>query len=164
MSYKEILTKNEAEAFALGYLMREFDDTMEILERRDPLSFKKSIDNPPIVLTDSNIEFEWGWIIFWTSKKVWERDPDYGIAGNVPLLFNKFDQTIEYFNPLFSSDFRWVTAIKEYMEKKGYPITQEILDFLEERFKPTDHQIEMGLELDEYLKKEGYFDPPARNS
>jgi immunity protein 35 of polymorphic toxin system len=73
-------------------------------------------DDPFVVVDEETIETTYGWVFFFDSKKHLETgDHRYALAGNVPIMVNKHDATVEFF-ALYKS---LSESIAEYESKQA---------------------------------------------
>lgn len=75
-------------------------------------------DDYPVILDDDSIELSWGWIFYYNgSKHLSTKDPYYAWIGNVPLMYDKIKQSIEF---IWEAGTRIEDNIREYGIENGY--------------------------------------------
>jgi hypothetical protein len=48
----------------------------------------------PVIVDEYTVERDFGWVFFWTSREYLEmQDDQYALAGNCPIIVNKFDSS-----------------------------------------------------------------------
>ena len=75
-------------------------------------------DNPPKIIDDLTIEFEWGYVFRYNSKKwVENKIEEYAYFRTAPVLVDKIDKSVHFVRQhgvIFDSE------LENYREKKGY--------------------------------------------
>jgi hypothetical protein len=65
----------------------------------------------PVIVDEDTIERDFGWVFFWTSREYLEtQDYHYALAGNCPIIVNKFDGSTHVTGSAHASEY----YIKEY--------------------------------------------------
>jgi sulfate adenylyltransferase subunit 1 (EFTu-like GTPase family) len=84
-----MLNKNEAKNLAMNYILQIWN-----------LKGDK-----PIILDKYTIEKAFGWVFFYSSKKYEETGKiSYALAGNAPIIVNKFDGSLHITGTAFETD------------------------------------------------------------
>lgn len=93
-----MLDKNEARKLALNEILNSWTIT----------------NDEPIILDEFTEERDFGWVFFYTSRNYNETgDYKYALAGNAPLIINKFDGSIHYTGTALETEH----YIREYEKK-----------------------------------------------
>lgn len=75
-------------------------------------------DDQPVILEKETISLPWGWVFFYNGQRYVDTgDPALAWIGNVPLMYDKIKQSIEF---IWEAGTRIEDNIREYGIKNGY--------------------------------------------